>query len=511
MRAVLKITGGKIKGRVFQFDIAQKMLLGSGPEVDVQILDDSLSKKHCQFDWNGKKLTITDLNSKSGTFVNGKKVKEAELQSGSEIQIGQNTMKVEIAHMPIRTIRFFSKDNDVPVEELYIKKYTDEDALGINDLPQVYSEYQKTLEDFNVLFKYGNEINSETELHALLKKVVSIIYDIVKPECVAFLIRSENKNLKPMFVKVNRTLLSEGELCISRNMINQAYTKRVSVIFPDHISGTETKNKKGFKLDGISSAICVPVESRNKLVGLIYIDTTQESFSERDFKILSAFGKQVGVAVDKEQTCERSENISFETIKTLIATFEASDKYIRGHSERVAVYSVKIGEQLGLSEDEIFNLRIASMLHDFGKIGVPDYILYKPGSLNEQEFAKIKIHSVRGADIVENVGISNEIAVAIRHHHENWNGTGYPDGLKGDKIPLMSRIIGVANAFEAMTSDRSYRDRFTESEAISELEKWSGKQFDPAVVTAFIKAYKKGEIKWFDSVIWRYGERKKAR
>ncbi|MFQ5681111.1 MAG: HD domain-containing phosphohydrolase [Candidatus Omnitrophota bacterium] len=174
------------------------------------------------------------------------------------------------------------------------------------------------------------------------------------------------------------------------------------------------------------------------------------------------------------------------TIKALAQALEARDHYTHTHSQKVTRYAVDIARQIGLSKPEIETLKEACQLHDLGKIGVHDYILNKTGGLTEEEWEEIKLHSSKGADILGPLTFLKDVIVLIRQHHERYDGRGYPDGLKGEEIKLGARIIAVADAFDAMTSDRPYRKGHSREYAISQLKQGSGRQFDPRIVRAFL-------------------------
>ncbi|KAB2343357.1 HD-GYP domain-containing protein [Actinomadura rudentiformis] len=176
------------------------------------------------------------------------------------------------------------------------------------------------------------------------------------------------------------------------------------------------------------------------------------------------------------------------TLAALCQAVETKDYYTRGHSERVSRGSVMIAQEIGMRSDRVEAIRYAGMLHDVGKLGVPTKVLQKSGSLTEEEFAAIQLHPMRGLEIVREIGFLDEALAGIMHHHEKVNGRGYPMGLAGDEIPEFARIIGVADAFDSMTSTRSYRAARTIEEAVVELRKCAGDHFDPVMVDAFLCA-----------------------
>ncbi len=178
-------------------------------------------------------------------------------------------------------------------------------------------------------------------------------------------------------------------------------------------------------------------------------------------------------------------------VGALCQAVETKDLYTRGHSDRVSRGSVMIAREIGMRGERVEAIRYAGMLHDVGKLGVPTRVLQKTGKLTEEEYAAIQLHPMRGLDIVREIGFLDEALAGIMHHHERIDGRGYPMGLAGDEIPEFARILAVADAFDSMTSTRSYRGARPIDEAIAELRKWSGTQFDPAFVDAFVAAIKR--------------------
>ena len=186
------------------------------------------------------------------------------------------------------------------------------------------------------------------------------------------------------------------------------------------------------------------------------------------------------------ETYEKLENAYLESVQTLRNTVEAKDMYTRGHSDRVSEYSVLIGKKLGLSDKELENLRIGGLFHDIGKIGVPDSIIQKTSSLNDDEYSQIKQHPNIGVHILAHATIFKDILDIVEHHHEKYDGSGYPSKLAGDDIPYLARIAAIADSFDAMTSCRSYRDALPIETVISEFERCKGTQFDPEIDDLFL-------------------------
>ena len=188
------------------------------------------------------------------------------------------------------------------------------------------------------------------------------------------------------------------------------------------------------------------------------------------------------------------ESTYLNTIKTLCKILVKKDPYTRAHSQQVTHYSLLIGEELGLSKAELDVLEQAALLHDIGKVGIPDDILQKPGALTENEWKIMRQHPDIGQELLEHIKVLHLEQTMVRHHHERWDGKGYPDGLKGTEIPLYARILNVADSFHAMVEDRPYRKALTLETAIGELKQNSGTQFDPELVEVFLRALERAGI-----------------
>lgn len=185
-----------------------------------------------------------------------------------------------------------------------------------------------------------------------------------------------------------------------------------------------------------------------------------------------------------KDTCEMA-------VRSILHALDCKDHYTFGHSTRVAFYAVTLGRELNLSEDELYDLELAALFHDIGKIGIPDSILLKEGPLTSEEFAIMKTHPVQSYEILKDFEPFEKIAISVKHHHERYDGKGYPGGLKGDEIPLVARILLIADTFDAMTSSRPYRKGLAYDIAFDELQSCSGSQFDHMLVINFLKAMKK--------------------
>lgn len=238
------------------------------------------------------------------------------------------------------------------------------------------------------------------------------------------------------------------------------------------------------------SLLSVPVRVGSRIVGVLQAVNKQAGpFTTEDRDLLMSLAYQVGPAIENSRMYEMMRDTFYGVSMALAEALEKRDYYTGGHTNRVSSYCMAIAGQLGLGEKDTETLWLSSILHDVGKIGVLDSVLQKPGRLNDKEFEIMSMHSQYGSEILSHIKGLREIVPGVRAHHEQFNGSGYPDGLKEDEIPLLAKIISVADAFDAMTSDRPYRKALSRREAFAELQLHKGKQFDPDIVDAFVAAY----------------------
>ncbi len=242
--------------------------------------------------------------------------------------------------------------------------------------------------------------------------------------------------------------------------------------------------------------ICVPVKVKKRVIGVLEAVNKRggADFDEEDLSLFSSLADQVAIALDNARLYQEQEEMFFQTAESLAEAIEKRDHYTGGHTRRVTDYSLAIGRYLPLRPIERKWLKIASVLHDIGKIGIEDQILKKPDALSPQEFNVLKTHSELGAEIIEHIGQLKEIVPGVLHHHEKIDGKGYPRGLKGKDIPLIAKIVAVSDTYDAMTTDRPYRKALAKRATVRELKRCAGTQFDQEVVKAFMKAFRNGEL-----------------
>lgn len=308
------------------------------------------------------------------------------------------------------------------------------------------------------------------------------------------LVRFFRERVEKLFLKKPMVVYQEAKL-----LLDQMNDHGIKKLFADCL----------YQMDIFDTTVAIPSYYRDDLLGILLLgrkkDGTEFSPDELDF--FSALTSDVAMAIrnaqlfaDLEEELQKKHRLFLNTTVALAQAIDAKDHYTHGHTSRVTNVSLAITRKMGqqnvkyLDRDFIENMHVGSLLHDIGKIGVPESILNKQGPLTGEEFAVIKQHPVIGANILMPI---HELSVAIqgvRHHHERFDGKGYPDGLKGKDIPLIAAIISVADAFDAMNSDRPYRKGLSVPQALTEIERNKGTQFDPEVADIFLQLMKNGSI-----------------
>lgn len=258
---------------------------------------------------------------------------------------------------------------------------------------------------------------------------------------------------------------------------------------------TVTDRVQGTVAPGLHHAL-VPVRRREKVAGFVGIihRADEEPVPSGEFRLLECLAAQLSSVATTRDLRQELEDVLFNTVRSLVAAIDAKDPYTRGHSQRVYQTSVAIARHLGLSRPLLQTLTWSALLHDVGKIAIPFRILAKPTSLTPEEYEIVKTHPVRGCVVIEPIPQLRSVLPGIRHHHERWDGLGYPDGLAGHDIPLIARIIAVADTYDAMVTTRAYRTARTHEAAVEEIRISAGTQLDPDIVDAFLELVSEGVV-----------------
>lgn len=348
------------------------------------------------------------------------------------------------------------------------------------DFRVTINELSKTYEELSLLYRLTESFSGAT-VDELCDIIIEEITTQLNVKTIAVLLY--NQTLKQLYTKkaVGRWQVDEETLRrirLFRDMLSRGRATTICDV-------TTMEEMKGL---GFKSILLAPLSGKKSPVGLIVVadKVEEEEFFSGDVKLLNTISSFAGLFIENAMLAEEIQAFFIGAIRSFVKALEARSLWTAGHTERVTRYAVEIGMELGLSRTELEKLRICSLLHDIGKIAIPDQLLNKMGALNEFEWEELRRHPVIGADILSELVGFVDIIDCIRCHHEHYDGTGLI-GLKAEEIPLAARIIAVADAFDAITFDRPYREKKTVDYAVKEIVSNSGTQFDPLVVDAFLR------------------------
>ncbi|MDI6689605.1 MAG: GAF domain-containing protein, partial [Actinomycetota bacterium] len=353
---------------------------------------------------------------------------------------------------------------------------------------ELFEEKEKRILELSALNKLAFSLGAELDIKDILNQAIDQALVVTGADSGSIMLLDEEtqtltikaaRGIEPEFEKKTRLKVGQG-------IAGWVAKASEPLIITDTEDG---RFKELLRRDEIISALSVPLKAKEKVIGVLSVNrkTSKEPFTKENLNLISSFAAQVAVAIENARLYKDLEITFLGAISALAAAVEAKDHYTFGHSQVVTRYAIAIAKELSLPESEIESIRIASMLHDIGKIGLDGTILNKPGKLTPEERALVNLHPLIGVNILKSLEFLKGAIPLILYHHEHFDGMGYPEGIAGKTIPLGARIIAVADAFNAMVSERPYRSALSIEEAIEELRNHSGTQFDPTVVEAFLR------------------------
>ena len=348
------------------------------------------------------------------------------------------------------------------------------------DLELTVRELSDTYEELSLLYKLS-EVLSGMGVDEIAEKVVEEAINTLDVKTAAVLFHDEEREI--LVTKSLRGRWSKDAV-IRRDdrIIWDAITEKKPVAFCKLSEAGFTDYAHADR-----SILVCPLTGKGRVIGaLVLADRESDAeFYSNDIKLMMAIASQAAITIENALLSRELEDFLLAAIKSLVKALEASSRWTAGHTERVTEYAIGIGSSMGLTAKQLERLRICSLLHDIGKIAIPRDILDKADSLTEDEEKVVRRHPLIGAEILGGVKQLQDVILGIKYHHEWWDGGHSLLGLKGDDIPLMARVLSVADCFDAMSSDRPYRRKKTREETMEEIMALSGKQFDPQVVDAF--------------------------
>lgn len=340
------------------------------------------------------------------------------------------------------------------------------------------------------LIEVGQLVSSSLETDVIMGHALQSLKEVLGAKWCALRLLDEQTGelVLKASLGMSKDLQAEAERVRAEGTILGEVLKTAQPLIVEDLAKCDPSLRLPYYSKEIRSVAVVPVQARGKVLGTLKVySSSPQYWKEDEIGYLAIIASQVGLAIENAQLYKSLQEYYMSAVRALAAALEAKDKYTQGHSLRVARWAKAVAREMGLSEEEQEMVYIGGLLHDIGKVGVREHILLKAGKLTPAEQKEIQAHPSVGAKILEPANLPKEVVEAVLYHHEDYGGGGYPEGIAGEKIPFLARIIRVVDSYDAMKSDRPYRRTFSQERAIEELKRCSGKQFDPAVVEAMKK------------------------
>jgi putative nucleotidyltransferase with HDIG domain len=486
-RIRLRGINGDVEGKVWE----SETILRAGRLATLEIVldDSSVSRRHAEIRTTNNGWRLRDLGSTNGTFLNGTRLAPGEwpVRPHDIIRFGNITIVVD----SLKDIQEDADPDRCPIDNMAVacaeSRSWDDALVGVafdrNQSP-------RPGEQLLVLLRAGHHLvhlESEEELlHTILNDAVSTL-DAQRGAIVLSDDPAGNGPLRLRALANGNTQIA-SRTGFSQSLAQRCFSRGESILCCSVDEDPELLGARSIAEGTMSSVMCVLLRTPRKRLGVLHLDRgpMQVPFTKDDLHLADALAAHVSFGIESAQLLRKQRELFYATIAMLAQAVEMRDEYTGGHTMRVTEYSYLLGQQMDLSPKDLHLIRIGTPLHDIGKIGIDDAILRKPTKLTPAEFEIMKTHAVKGAKILEQVSELAEVIPIVRSHHERWDGLGYPDGTAGEKTSKLARIVAVADAFDAMTSDRPYRKGLPAEVAFAEVEKQSGKQFDPEAAAAFL-------------------------
>ncbi len=363
------------------------------------------------------------------------------------------------------------------------------------ELTEIIAKAEDYTDQLEELMQFSAILNSTLDTHRVRELAMKATCKVLRCEgATLYLIDEEKQELcfETIVGAISAEQMKEIRLPLNdQSVAGIVALSREGVILNDietdkrHNKGIDRRNKFLTR-----NMLCVPLESKGKVIGVLQaINKTRGDWDTKEKRLLDTLAHQVAIAVENSLLYQKLKNQFYETVFAMANAVDAKDRYTGGHTKRVAYFSEMIAKYMGLTRDQVEEVRLTAILHDIGKIGIDDKVLKKEAPLDKTEWEHMKLHPELGYKILAGIPSMKKISEGMRFHHERPDVHGYPQGLKGEEIPLIARIISVADTFDAMTSNRPYRKGMEYEVAFAEIVQQRGKQFDEKVVDAFVKAF----------------------
>lgn len=489
-----------------EVDLTDGFTMGRNQANSLVLNDLLISRNHARIDITDAGVVLRDLDSGNGTFVEGRRIVEVKLANGQVFTIGNFQLRFEEGTGD----GDFSLDTSGIDSSIRLRRGTLEGDVKASSAKEIFqtmfapsandvsAERVKDLQlRLRAMYEANEIISSEHDLEIVFERIVEQLIKLVPASnAVIMLLDRKSGKLKS---KYEFSTDPGADIQVSSTIIKRSFIDGEAVLVYDASDDSRFDDAKSIVMGNIASVMCCPMTFKQQHLGILYLDTrgTANAFKETDMELLVGLAGPAAVAIKNAQYYDELQEDFETTLKLLSNAIEMRDHYTLGHTFRVTKYSVEIARELGWDEAKLKEVEMGGVLHDVGKIAVPDAVLGKPDKLTDEEYEMMKIHPQRGADMMKDCKKLEPLIPYCLYHHEQYDGSGYPHGLAGELIPIQGRLVAVADTFDAITSNRPYRDGRPAEVGLDIIIKCKGTQFDPVCADAFVRAFKKGRIEPF--------------
>jgi len=368
----------------------------------------------------------------------------------------------------------------------------------VSNLENSVNDYLKARQSqLGALMGVGRVINSALGLNRVLEEVMDTLIELMRAERGFLMLRGGNNELSVRIARgiAHINLDEDSSLKVSRTIVDEVAKSGEPILTTNAQDDPRFEGHVSIAAFQLRSILCAPLKIKNELIGVIYVDNRARSgiFQENDLSLIRAFADQAAVAIDNAQLFDnlQAKNRELEeayqaTLEGWVSALDLRDKETEGHTQRVTILTQRLALSMGVNDAELVNITRGALLHDIGKIAIPDGILLKPGKLTDEERSIIQKHPVYAYEMLRRIDFLQSAIDIPYCHHEKWDGTGYPRGLSGEEIPFAARIFSVVDVYDALVSDRPYRKALPVDEVKEMIKRDAGSHFDPRVVEIFI-------------------------
>jgi putative nucleotidyltransferase with HDIG domain len=497
----LRGLNGAVKGQTWES--SDVLRVGRLDPLEVVLDDNSVSRYHAEIRMSDRGWRLRDLGSTNGTRLNGIRLSVGQwpLRLRDLLQFGEVALVVEALVEEEHDSGDDPAKDDMRVAATAVASWDE----ALEGMAFDSNRHPRAGEQLVALLRAGHHLVHMAREEELLQSILNDAVSVLDAQRGAIVLaEGQDAKLKLKALVTGRSDLRDGaaggipggrgagwgggRFQFSQSLADRCMKRGESILCHRIDEDPELAMAKSIAEGTMASVLCVLLRTPRRRLGILHLDRSpwQKPFTMEDLHLADALAANVSAGIECAQLMRKQRDLFLNTITVLAQAVEMRDEYTGGHTLRVTNYSLLLARNLELPEESVDLIRIGTPLHDIGKIGIDDAILRKPDKLTPEEFEVMKSHTVKGSEILSTIPDLLPILPIVRHHHERWDGKGYPDGLGGEAISPLARVVALADAFDAMTSDRPYRKGMPPASAFAEIEKQQGRQFDPTFAAAFL-------------------------